>query len=72
MIVHKSKIPISTGLECPCCHQMTRRQWDQPTGLPTRPSFTQTDCQNPECASKGTTLEYGVFVERYGSGGAPC
>lgn len=58
-------IPITTGLICPCCHQPTRRQWDQPSWNPANPALTQTDCTNPKCAGFYATLSVEKFWERY-------
>lgn len=67
MLVHRSKKSITEGLLCPCCGAHTRRQWEQESGLPDRPTFSQTDCQNPACPSQGTTLSLSVFIARFGT-----
>ena len=66
MMARQNNIPIYTGLYCPCCKQMTRRQWQQPSMMPNRPAHSQTDCLNPKCAGYYATLSIESFFERYG------
>lgn len=64
--MNRSRIPITTGLVCPCCGQPTRRQWVQPSLLPDRPGHSQTDCLNRDCAGYYMTLSVEEFINRYG------
>lgn len=63
--MRKNGIEIQTGLPCPCCGKLTRRQWEQPSGLPNRPAHSQTDCLNPQCAGYYMTLGVVQFFEQY-------
>lgn len=54
------------GLECPCCHQPTRREFEQPDMF--RPGVThiKTDCLNPQCPAYYATLNVREFYDRFG------
>ncbi len=58
-------IEITKDLLCPCCHQLTRRQWMQPSWNPNKPSMSQTDCLNPQCAGYYRTLSIESFWEQF-------
>jgi len=55
------------GLCCPSCGEYTRREFDQPSGLPDRPGYTLTDCLNPRCAAYYITLNRAQFFDQFGS-----
>lgn len=54
-------------LECPCCHQPTRREFEQPALIPGRPAAIKTDCLNPQCPAYYATLGIAEFEERFGT-----
>lgn len=52
-------------LECPCCHQLTRREFEQPDMFREGVTHVKTDCLNPHCDAYYMTLGLDAFMARF-------
>jgi hypothetical protein len=53
-------------LECPCCHQPTRREFEQPDMFRPEIGHIKTDCLNPHCPAYYMTMSVETFMQQYG------